>query len=311
MKSKEVFVIFFFFVGITLFTNCSDNSTNSSVVNQSEQTMLEKAHKIRSVRYQKLIDLAETISHYLADPSKRITLKARIENSKYVENILEATEFFNGKFSNNILTTGEDIEKGLDLTLKSKFISIRNNLKNGEIDIYFPVKEHRKQFMENPEGNIYVAAVEQNLAQKGEPIIAYDLLGKRVELSHKTAPIVPTLVITYSEKRGNELKPEFQENKKTASQQLFALPVDPPEDDYYDISWIAISVQKDYDSGWFGGAMEIYLKYKFRTGSTNWSSFRDSDVISDVTAGQGKYFNKTIIYNIHESYNILKKSLYI
>jgi hypothetical protein len=51
--------------------------------------------------------------------------------------------------------------------------------------------------------------------------------------------------------------------------------------------------------------MEIYVKYKYFTSSSNWTAWFNSTIINDVVANQGKYVNVRLINNIDNSYKII------
>lgn len=225
--------------------------------------------------------LAKGLAIVLRDQNNRKILEDELRTSKKVENIIECSEFLekvkdytsNGKKSNQTLKKLlKEVLKGKDL---KEIERTMKNLDYGLIDIYMPVKEHLKNWKYTDE--ILVVPVDNEKAEQEKQIKAYDSELNEINLSTEEAPEIPSLVVTFSEKN----KQYYREvSNETETQSLSKIT---STKNYY---LREIRIGHDYDSGWFGGEMEIYLMYKIN--SDGWVI--DSPIIN-MYGGDGGTIN--------------------
>lgn len=291
-KKTTYFAIILAFAAIIIisFYSCDSSPTDyqGSKIDE-ESKALSKISNLRSV----IPKFAKAFAEYLNDFEAQKFLENKIKNSDYVENIIEATELFQsqteliqgnrkmkGSFKNLLLNYG--IKKD-----KEEISAWINSLQFGEIDIYFPVKNHRENWSAGKD--LLVAGFVPDKHNEHIPVAAYNIKGKKYLLPQNKAPDIPTLVIYPSEKnKSYKTKSAGVNNIRYADTER---PVDEPPptgDNWYNCTWTGILVKHDYE-GWLGGAMEIYLKIKYRYSENDpwlgWTNFNVQKQITGVDAG--------------------------
>ncbi len=206
--------------------------------------------------------LAKGLAIVLRDQNNRKILEDELRTSKKVENIIECSEFLekvkdytsNGKKSNQTLKKLlKEVLKGKDLREIERTIS---NLEYGLIDIYMPVNEHLQNWKYTDE--ILVVPVDNEKAEQEKQIKAYDSELNEINLSTENAPEISCLIITFSEKNGHYEKKTSLEPPTNALRKTTTLT---PA-----IVLQEIRIGIDYDSGWWQGQMEIFIRTKRNSG---------------------------------------------
>ena len=82
-----------------------------------------------------------------------------------------------------------------DLSIQAQYFT-KNNI---SIDVYFPVKEHRRTFLENPTTELLVAY--DPIDEQARQVVAFYPNGSKVYLSPERPPDIPTLIVAISEGR--------------------------------------------------------------------------------------------------------------
>ncbi len=237
--------------------------------------------------------LAKSISIWMTDDAARQYVKDQIQSSKKVESILEATEFLNSSFkAKPVIETLEDIGTEVE---KKHLKELIKKLKFGVVDIYLPVKEHRNNL--STQSNICVVPY-SSTKEDQSTVLGYEIGGSKVTLQTNEAPQTPVLVVTLSEKNSNYDPMNANKLVSEPTNQTQSL-----TNNYYDIFWKAIYIKKDYES-WLGGDMEIYIRYRYKTSSSSWSTWRNCQVLNDIEANVRKDANIQLVNNIHSSFSM-------
>lgn len=297
---------FFLTIFISIFftlQSCSEFSEQpTSPSNNSNQTQLKKLNT-------SIEQIARGLAVFLQQEKNQRLLETEIKLSKNVEQVLEASQFLNNPrnilLSDNqteVSSVGEAIAEYFPENERSTFIRSIKRLEFGLIDIYFPIIEHRENWKSGDE--LYVAFVTPRKKNDRSDIPAYDLNGNQIHLNYEKAPDVPTLVVYPSEKRGN-----YSANQQNAFIQNLRSPdmilaggEGPPPTTYYKFKVFEFKITEDFDSGWWGGLMEIYFKVATKLPGQSWSNwFIPFNVINDVEAGQWKTANEQLYSSIYNN----------
>lgn len=318
MKRKTIIfqkLLTVIFVVNLVLIGCHRSQVTDILPTSVESHNYSELHKITDKNNLNL--MAKSFAKLLSDKEYQKILEDKIKTSQYFENILEATELLNKEYE---VRTGDKTEK---IILKNKLLSQfneqesndfekwLNGLKFGEVDIYFPVKEHREKWKVG--NNLLVVGFLPQDEKEQNSVIAYDLSGTEVLLSTNKAPETPTLVIYPSEKNGSYLDTNKHLNKINSVVNMpSALPPPPPPpgENWYNCTWTGILVAHDYE-GWLMGSMEVYLKLKYRYSRYDqWNGWTNNDGvpqhrIDGVDAGHWKRGQVQEILNLPHNFEIL------
>jgi len=277
-------------------------------------------HELSQNEYVELIKkTAHGLAIFLKSEHNRKLLKNELNKSQYVEKILEASEFLNKTYNLEIdnkiyqKTMVEGIATNIKDNQKENYIAKISNLKFGMIDIYFPLEKWRKEW--DGSNNLLVAAVGYRKNDDKSDILAYDLDGNEVYLPANEIPKIPTLVVYPSEKRGNYTLTHTGNYYKILQKfnSIASTNNEGGNDPTTEFRSVGLYIEKDYDSGWFGGDMEIIFKVWKRPIGGNWGSpffvYIDPDVVAGEEGGQWKSENKQICTNIGTNYEIAIQAL--
>ncbi len=250
-----------------------------------------------------LKNIAKGLAILFKDESNRKLLETSIKTSDKKEQILEASEFLNEiktielKGLKKNISFREAITEVLPQNIKESINNKIKNLKFGLIDIYFPIKEWRSNWKSN--NNLQVAAVGWNEQLKKKEVYAYTLDGNESLLPLNVKPNITTLVVYPSEKQGN-YKPTKNNIYKmlSKSNSVASTNNESGGGGYITYRVNRVKVNKDYDSGWFGGSMEIYIRYRYKLkySSGSWSGWQHTSTV-DVDEDQKTDFYKVLISN--------------
>jgi hypothetical protein len=259
------------------------------MIQQDVQKFTEK------VEFKTISNVAYSFAKFLADKENRKIIRDDISSSKKIENILEATELLNavkkikvdGKINDGPLI--DVLETYIPVNEKADFRAKISSLEFGQLDIYLPLEEWRKNW--NSEEEILIAAVDYRNSGDENEILAYNSNGDKLYLSAKEPPEIPTLVVYPSEKRGKYFDSENSDfgvvNKKNDFSSLNKITTTQFE---YRVK--TIFTNKNWDDGWFGGWMEIYIKYRSKPRYFGtWNSWDETSTVNDVHRGIGKSCN--------------------
>lgn len=145
----------------------------------------------------RLEKIAYDLAILMANPIARQSLYSQIAESKYLENKVDLGALSIALSSNlSSLSLSNDMSLALnDLSVQAQYFT-ENNI---SIDVYFPVKEHRKVFLENPATELLVAY--DPIDEQARQIVAFYPNGSKVYLSPERPPNIPTLIVAISEGR--------------------------------------------------------------------------------------------------------------
>ncbi len=262
-------------IALFTFQSCQDQILQPTNELKKESSVDTK--KVSKITNADLKTLAKDLALLLNNDNIREFLGANIRGSKYVEQILEASEFLNEE----MVSKTTIYQELLKLDKENEFISSCNNLDFGLVDIYFPIDEQRETWNKNKE--LLIAPVDQKELEGKGTMIAFNTKGEEVTLSTKSKPQTSVLIVTFSEKSGNY----YENNIQTQVAKLSTT---------YNFNINAIYVKKDYDDGWFLGDMEIYLRIKKKEGISGiWGSWYEINPLCQLSSNQTKYFTPGII----------------
>ena len=252
-----------------------------------------------------LKQIAKGLAILFKEESNRKTLEYCIKTSKKVEQILEASEFLNQVYNIEVkgqkknITFREAIAEVLQENKKADFNEKIKSLKFGLIDLYFPIKEWRKNWHSN--NRLQIASIGWNEQLKDVEVFAFASDGTESLIPKNIKPAITTLVVYPSEKRGNYILGNTEKNYYKSLQKFNSIASTNSEGDpepQTEFRCKGLYVEKDYDSGWFGGDMEIMFKVWKRPIGGNWSSpffvYIDPDVVAGENGGEWKTENKKI-----------------
>ena len=301
------------------FQSCQE-ATAPEIFESSDQiTSLQKIGKLTPKEKEEwtitLKHIAKGLAILFKEDSNRKLLEDAIKNSEKVEQILEASEFLNQVNSIEVnglkknITFREAISEVLPKNVRLSFNKKIKTLKFGSIDIYFPIKEWRTNWKSGDK--LQVASVGWNEQLKDVEIFAFNPNGTESLIPKNIKPAVTTLVVYPSEKRGN-YKPN-NDNYYNVLAKSNSITSTNNETPTYSYKVIKILVNKDYDDGWFGGTMEIYIHYAYKpkySGSFIWTNApSNNNTVNGVKKGVWKTFNKNLVANVDEPY-IFKIMMY-
>lgn len=270
--------ILFLFIFLILVAGCSD-SNDILIPDTDNNNKLSKTYQELTAK--KIELLAEGLVMILKNENARRILYEEISNSTKTEKIVEASDFLKKTRKNLKLKNKKDYTnffQGMsdlfDKDTKKLYNELLKDLKFGEIDIYFPVKEHLKNW--NASENILIAGITSTNEEYLNNFSAFDLDGNEVQLTSAEIPETPVLVIYPSEKGGN-YNPNFNANNSDKISLSPTLPADPPPGNptyTYSVSVKGVLIAQHYDS-WPFGELEVYLKIKTKLDGGVWSAWKD------------------------------------
>lgn len=225
----------------------------TSCKNQPSEPITDEAPSLLKSKYLKedLVTISKTLVNYLSDKRNQKFLEKQINSSEYVENIIEFSEFLN-------MTNTE--KEGNPSVFSDLLAYVPQNMNFekfrysdfGLIDIYFPYKEHRKKWKAGDD--LIVVPVYLSETKEKKEVVGYSLNGGDINISTETPTDIPTLVVAFSEKRGQYI---LDNNMNNVSSDENGTAVS----NRFELRLINIYVKKDYE-GWLMGDMEIYVKVK-------------------------------------------------
>jgi len=203
------------------------NFTDNNLPNNNTVTDVASNNEFDSWNFMQ--EIVEGFVLCFKDASFKTILYTSISNSIYPENKVDFKKFL--YYKNNIGKSVIDaIAENSNLT-NDEIENIVNSIPL-EIDMYFPVDEHRDTW-QNYYGTLLIAL--PLLDNKGDinKIIGFNSEGKRLLLNKAEKPNIPTLVIYPSETRGktelvtvNNVKNKFDEHETTEAVMLMNIVVD-------------------------------------------------------------------------------------
>lgn len=225
----------------------------TSCKNQTTEPVTDEGISLQKSKYLKedLVTISKTLVNYLSDKRNQEFLEKHINSSEYVENILEFSEFLN--MTNTAKEGNPSVFDDLlaNAPKNMNFEKFRYT-DFGLIDIYFPYKEHRIKWKAGED--LIVVPVYLSETKEKQEVVGYSLNGSDVNISTETPTDIPTLVVAFSEKRGQYLLDNAM-NKVSADENGTAV------SNRFELRLINIYVKNDYE-GWLMGDMEIYVKVK-------------------------------------------------
>ena len=199
--------------------------------------------------------LARRVARALRDPGFRATVFQEIATSGFAEKKVHLQRFLgnDGGAARGRLAelSGDDddaIQADLDL--------------GPAIEMYFPVPGHRQAW--SGDTNLLVATAERD----GESPVAYDLMGRRSQLSATTPPATPVLVVARAETR-------FDRGPSTVGECLFDCGVPPgsggtgPTGAQTPGVYMTAAKFTDTFESWFKGSPEFEVHVLGQAGATN------------------------------------------
>lgn len=244
-------------ISIILFSlilySCVENNTQPENQNQAE-TFLDK--KDNQISFYDLKLFSKTFAQYLNNYHNQKFLEKHIRESKYVENIIELSEFLQlqNREGGSTKTIKEDL---LALNNHNEIVQKFTDIDFGLIDIYFPYKEHYKQWEAGDE--LIVVPVSNHEVEKNKYVDGYNVYGDIVRVSTEVPANVPVIAIAFSEKRGS-YKAGWNRDHSFEKNRINSI-----TSTSFQYRLVNIYIKKDYDSGWLLGDMEIYVKTKQNT----------------------------------------------
>jgi len=252
-----------------LISSLSFQSCQEATAPFNSQRTTNNDNILAKKQLKKLNDLGIISSHFadiLVNDNIKAFLEQTIENANTKERILDGKEFFNknisfGHFQNT--TLAEIMISNAKKNVKTELSNILQQLKNGEVDVYFPVKGHFEKWLKN-KNNIYVG---YSISEREwEPVTVFDLKGNSFQLSATETPNIPVLMIIPCEHRGNHKLPT---KSRVNSQQIVGDDDDGgggyggggvPNHNRVDGNPEILSTVELYEDGesWFKGDPEIY-----------------------------------------------------
>jgi len=180
----------------------------------------------------------------MANSETRRSLYTEINKSKYMENKVDLNELsITLSCSLSSLSLNSRMKMALDnLSIQTKYFEENNIV----IDVYFPVKEHRKAFLNNPNVDLLVA---YDPIDEHAQIIAFYSNGSKIYLSPEKPPNIPTLIVTISESRF-----------KKSSYTIFVKTCD------LDSTYMKYIKANEISEPWFKGDPEIYCWIVYENG---------------------------------------------
>ena len=234
IKTFNLFHFGIFIIVLVLGINSCD-----SPITDSKETNLGKINEKVSkanVQNSNIQKFARVFAKYLSDIEAQKFLERKIKNSEYVENIIETTELLSSeidkKLGSKILKSKfkKELLESSEKNEKDEIARWFNELKFGDIDIYFPVKKHRESWKAGDD--LLVVGFIPTDKNSKEPVTAYDIKGNEIVLSQDTAPETPTLVIYPSEKSKNYFKNNKSENSNISFADFEREPEPPSGDNW-------------------------------------------------------------------------------
>lgn len=291
-------VLSLLFLVLFSFQSCQEvTSPETDETTTHLQKKDEVSPKAKEAMTKTLKSIARGLAILLESEDNRIILENSIKSSDKIEKILEASEFLNEMRSINVkgerkhITFREAISQVLPQNENTAFDEKIKSLDFGLIDLYFPIKEWRESWQSN--NKLQIASVGWNEKLKKEEVFAFTSEGDEMKIPTNIKPTIATLVVYPSEKQGN-----YKQNEDNSQNGLSKSNSNHSTNTwYFDYKVTRVLVNKDYDSGWFGGDMEIFIKHRNKPmyyGSwSGWGETSTVDVEEDVLTN----FNKTIFTN--------------
>jgi hypothetical protein len=230
---------------VSLLVGCALASSQSVKPVQDGRQTSELARQLDSI--------AADFSSFLADSDNRTFFSAQIKAAprKY---LMVMRDFL-------AMAAGKDREKGGEtlFNLAMKVDRAEATMREfgypiPRLEVKLPVKAHRELLKDARA--VYVAAVPLEDESEVTSVTAYDAGGKRMALSAKKPPGIPTFVIGPAEEASLEPAPPLVKAEKPGKEEN-------PErvvDDYVGLPWLLIT---DKSEGWTCGDPEIYVRIKF------------------------------------------------
>ena len=236
---------------VGLLVGCALASSQSAKPAQDSRQTAELSRQIEGI--------AADFSLYLADKENRAFFSAQIKAAprKY---LMVMRDFL-------AMAAARDREKGGELlfNLAMKVDQAEATMKEfgypiPRIEVKLPVKAHR-EVLKNSRA-VYVAAIPLEDETEVKSVTAHTSNGKRMALSPKKPPDIPTVVVGPAETASVEPTAPLVKAKKPGKEEN-------PErvvDDYVGLPYLLIT---DKSEGWTCGDPEIYVRIKFWIWSYN------------------------------------------
>lgn len=282
------FILLFLITFAFIVISCEGPNT----IEKQEMIQQDVQKYTAKVEFKTISNIAYSFAKFLVDKENRKIIRDEISSSKKIENILEATELLNsvqkikvdGKI--NDVTLIDVLKTYIPENEKANFRANISSLEFGQLDIYLPLEEWRKNW--KSEDEVLVAAVDYRNNSDENDILAFNSKGDKIYLSAKETPQIPTIVVYPSEKRGayyesvgdNYISEPTDRAISSLDKTTFT----------YDYRVYGLLTMTNWES-WWGGWMEIFFKYRYaaKSSPTIWSDYYYTDLVYDVHRGVGKY----------------------
>lgn len=262
IKILEIILMLLLIVFIFSYCNKQNPVSNIDSISKSGY-LLKKSVSSCTIgdkieQWSNLLEVVKGLAICLENEGLRALLETSISNSANPENKVDFREFLFTHFSKNIIVLDAIAEK-IDSTPKE----LVNTLKNisTDIDMYFPVDEHRNNWVNKKE--ILVAIPLYDSKGEIESIIGFDTFGNGNILDKSKSPQIPTLVIYPSEiRKNNDLALTDNYSKIIAKESGQGKKESPKAVQLRNIVIDEFLISVDYDDYWWLGNMEIEFRLK-------------------------------------------------
>lgn len=259
-------ILVVFLLGIALPTSAASTREQAK---EEGQKHAQARKEINS----ELEGLAKDMASLLGHPGFRGLLRSELARSKNREQILESDTFLDKAAGQKGAPPG--LQKLRDRAKKTrKLITSSGFWDLDGLDIYFPVRDHRKKWTGNDDILVAFSPVddEENVAE----VVAYSVKsGERVSLDTEVPPETPVLVIAPEEHETHAAEPPpfpTDEGAVEGPVPPGAPPKGSPADPYFGVRYLRIDDDKE---PWTRGDPEIYAYYMQRAGTSCQVTYKD------------------------------------